>query len=229
MPYGRSRSNSTDSRYGSRPPRTLPPSRGGTGIMLKTASRTLTSMSSKHEQRQRSDEGLGQLALAQARRHELPDDGPNPREQQVARRPGGGDEDIVAARVAEVPRVDRHRLRPADERQPREERDQRKRDRADRIDVARRIQRHAPQHPRGRVAELVGRPGVRRLVHAERRHQHREADEDKDEIEPVRQTRQGTTQLGLRATGLRAPDPTNVGTGLVVMCRRPVALEPGRT
>ena len=90
------------------------------------------------------------------------------RQHQVAGRPGRRNQhELLPPVAAQVPDVDRHRLRPADERQVRDHRDQRKQDRADRIDVHGRIERHAAEQSRRRIAQPVRRPRVRRFVHRE--------------------------------------------------------------
>ena len=70
--------------------------------------------------------------------------------------------------------VDRHRLRPADQRHAADHRDQRKQHRADRIDVHERVERDAAEQPRRRIAQAIGGPRVRRLVHRQRKQQNDE-------------------------------------------------------
>jgi hypothetical protein len=77
----------------------------------------------------------------------------------------------------------RDRLCPPDQRKVRRHRQQRKQDRADRIDVRGRVQRHPSERPRRRIAKLVRRPRVRRLVNREGNDEESELDEDADEID----------------------------------------------
>ena len=63
------------------------------------------------------------------------------------------------------------------------DRQERQEDRADQIDVDQRIERHAAQTARRRIAEPVGGQGVRRFVNGERDQQHTEADGDAQEID----------------------------------------------
>ena len=93
--------------------------------------------------------------------------------------PASGDDREVAPRMPQVAHVHRHRLRPAEQRHARaQHRDQRKQDRADPVDVRERIQRQPAEHARGRVAQLVGRPRMRRLVHRQGQDQDDERRED---------------------------------------------------
>ena len=57
------------------------------------------------------------------------------------------------------------------------------------IDVHDRIQRHAAEQPRRRIAEPVRRPGVRRFVDRQREQEHDERDEDLREVVYARQGR----------------------------------------
>ena len=79
--------------------------------------------------------------------------------------------------------IDRHRLRPANQRHVGQHRDQRKQQRADRIDVHGRVERQPAQLARRRIAEPIRRPRMRRLVHRQRRDQHDELDENLGEID----------------------------------------------
>ena len=51
---------------------------------------------------------------------------------------------------------------------------QRQQDRPDRVDVHDRIQRHAPEQPRGGITEPLSGPGMRRLMDRERDEHDRE-------------------------------------------------------
>ena len=86
--------------------------------------------------------------------------------------------------MAELANVDGHRLRPADqEPQPRRHRHEWKQDRANRIRMHERIQRHAAQQPRRRIAESISGPRVRHLVDRQREQQHDERYEDLADVD----------------------------------------------
>ena len=78
---------------------------------------------------------------------------------------------------------DRHGLRPAEQRQPADRRNQRQQDRADRIDVDERVERHATEQARGRIAQAIGRPGVRSLVDRQRDDHDCEADQNRRKLQ----------------------------------------------
>ncbi|MCA1587098.1 MAG: hypothetical protein LC791_20815 [Acidobacteria bacterium] len=83
----------------------------------------------------------------------------------------------VSTRRAEVAHVDGHRFRPADEGEAGHHRNQRKEHGADRIHVHGRVQRQPSQQTSRRIAEAVGGPGVRGLMHRQRDQEHEERDE----------------------------------------------------
>ena len=64
-----------------------------------------------------------------------------------------------------------------------DDREQRKQDRADRIGVHDRVERHAPEQPRRRIAQPIGRPRVRHFVHRQGKQQDDERDEDLREVD----------------------------------------------
>ena len=111
-----------------------------------------------------------------------PDDDPQhrggtDRHQQIAGRSGGGDDhELLTPVPSQVLNADRHWLCPADQRKIGDHRQQRKHDRADRIHVHGGVHRHPSEQPRRRVAELVRRPRVRRLVNREGNHEESELD-----------------------------------------------------
>ena len=92
---------------------------------------------------------------------------------------------------AGVPHVHRHRLRPADERRAADHREQRKQHRADRIGVHDRVERHAAEQPRRRIAQPIGRPRMRHFVHRQREQQHDERDEDLREVDVQQEVSKG--------------------------------------
>ena len=96
-------------------------------------------------------------------------DGGKCRQRKVAGRPRSCDEDIVAPRVPQPSNVDRHRLRPSEQRHVCNERQQREQNRSDQIDVYQRIERDAAERSRGRVAQAVGATRVRSLVNGQRK------------------------------------------------------------
>ena len=120
--------------------------------------------------------------------------------------------------------VDRHRLRPADERRAADHRDQRKQHRADRIGVHDRIERDAAEQPRGRIAEPIGRPRMRHLVHGQRKQQNDERDEDLREVD----VQQGVTGYGRLAKNARTASatfaPTTAASSSRVARRTPARL-----
>ena len=82
--------------------------------------------------------------------------------------------------------------------------DQRKQQRADRIDMDGRIERQAAKLPRRRIAEPIRRPGMRRLVHRQRRDQHDENDENFGEIDVLH----GPNQKGITRSYLLSREAT---------------------
>ena len=88
------------------------------------------------------------------------------RQRHVRHRSGGGDHRHARPAGTQAGRVHRHRLAPAE---PRDE----QHERARRVEVALRVERHAPQPRRRVVTEALGRQGVRRLVE-------RDGDEQRD-------------------------------------------------
>ena len=140
----------------SNPARTLPPSSGGTGSMLNTASSTLSCNAVSSS---RADEVVQRHTRSP--RAEPKQDRGQRGEDEIARWPGRRNQhDISAASRHRADRADRHRLGPSDERKAAEHRDEREQDRADRIDVHRRVERHpaesqTPSDPR------EGRPTTR--------------------------------------------------------------------
>ena len=103
--------------------------------------------------------------------------------QHVTDRTSGGDDHEIAAWMPQVTEIHRHRLRPPDQRQVADRRNQRQQHGADPVDMDQRIQRDASQHPRGRIAELVGGPRVRGLVNRQRNEEYGEADGDGEWID----------------------------------------------
>ena len=70
-----------------------------------------------------------------------------------------------------------------EDRQPAEYRQQRQQDRADRVDVDQRIEGHAAEQARGRIAEAIGRPRVRSLVDRQRDDHDCEADQNRRKLQ----------------------------------------------
>ena len=139
------------------------------------------------------------------------------REHQIARRPGGRHQHVVAPRMPQLAHVDRHRLRPADQRRAGDHRDQRKHHRADRIGVHDRVQRDAAEQPRRRIAEAIGRPRMRHFVHRQRKQQDDEADENLREVD----VQQGVKGYGRLAKKARTASATFAPTdGRQLLARR---------
>ena len=166
MPYGRSRSNSPRSRCGS--------SAAEHVAAVERRNRHHVEHRQQHVDRQRMTRSAAidepTVPLAPARRS--PD---APRRRPPAAgccRARQRRRTRSRAAGAQVAHVDRHRLRPADQRQRRSS-----------IAISGnstcRSDRRAPagfsdtppEHPRRRIAQPVGRPGVRRLVNADERQQ----------------------------------------------------------
>src|SRR5262245_19933905 len=74
--------------------------------------------------------------------------------------------------------IDRHRLRPSDQRCPGNHRNQRKQHGADGVRMHQRVQRYAPEQSRGRIAKAIRGPCVRHLVDSQREEQNDERDEN---------------------------------------------------
>ena len=177
---GRSRRSARRDLRGSRPPSTLPPSSGGIGIMLNTASRTLSRSACAEQLCDRHRD----VRLAERHRRDrqnLQSDRDRDREHQVARRTGGRHQDVIAPLVPQPPDVDRHRLRPADQRRVGHHGDDRKDHRADEIRMHQRVERHPAEQPRRRIAQPIGRPRMRAFVHGQGKQQNDESDEDLSE------------------------------------------------
>ncbi len=84
--------------------------------------------------------------------------------------------------------------------------DQRKHDGADHIDVHGGIERHPAEQACGRIAEPIGRPGVRGFVNAEREHEDREADQNLGKVEVRQECVRLTHGSGaLRGAGANSP------------------------
>ena len=66
---------------------------------------------------------------------------------------------------------------------PLNDREQRQQDRADRVDMDDRVERHAAEQARGRIAEAIGRPGVRGLVDRQRDDHDCEADQNRRKLQ----------------------------------------------
>ena len=90
-------------------------------------------------------------------------------------------------------------------------------DRADRIGVHERVERDAAEQPRRRIAEPIGRPRVRRLVHRQRKQQNDERDEDLREVD----VQQGVTGYGRLAKNARTASATlRADDGRQLLARR---------
>jgi len=83
------------------------------------------------------------------------------RQNQVRCRTGQRDQRAVPFDIFEIPGIDRHRFAPA-------EMNQEKHKRPERVQVRYRIERQATLVFGGRISELVGCEGMRRLVETER-------------------------------------------------------------
>ena len=84
-------------------------------------------------------------------------------EEHVSDRTGGGDEEHVSARIAEIARIDGNGLGPA-EHERREHGCEREHAHAHGVDVGGGVQRKAAQHPRCGIAALERDPAVGYLV-----------------------------------------------------------------
>ena len=124
--------------------------------------------------------------------------------QEIAARARERDPDHVALRIAERAEIHRHGLRPAEDeadtarRGRAREHDERQNDRAEGVDVLRRIQRHAPHHPRRVVAELPGGVAMRGFMHRDRENQRNRADryELNDRIHGTEKSNSGAGKSG---------------------------------
>ena len=90
--------------------------------------------------------------------------------------------EAVAPDVPEMHRIDRHGFGPAEDGEIGKNRQKREDDRPHDIDVRHGIERDAPEHAGRGVAEAVRGPGVRALVHAQRKEEH---DENEDALADV--------------------------------------------
>jgi hypothetical protein len=100
---------------------------------------------------------------------------------EVGCRACGGHPEHVALGLAQVVEVDRHGLGPAEHEGGERERHDRQHDRAQPVDVLDRVQRHAPEHPGGGVAEAPRHVAVRGFVQRDREDHGQRVDEDCDE------------------------------------------------
>ena len=92
-------------------------------------------------------------------------EGSDDRQGDVHRGAGGGDQHHAAARVAQRPEIDRHRLGVAEqEGRAREQQQRGQDDGAERVDMAERVEADAPLPRRRFVAEEAGDVSVRGLV-----------------------------------------------------------------
>lgn len=118
-------------------------------------------------------------ADAQVAHRALDDEQRDEREEgrhEVGKRPCERDEDIVAARLLEVARVDDDGLGPA-------EAHEEQHDEADRVDVRSRVQRQAPHEERRPVAQGNGDARMRVLVDDHRDDQARDAGDEVEQVE----------------------------------------------
>ena len=151
------------------PRRTRPPSSGGMGSRLKTASNTLIKIPACAMSAIQCRPGLLPLTCSNRREHAAPEQrheyiggGPGQRHHIIARR--GLRSTLVATGTGFAqPNSGR-----ADGQQ-----DAGHQHRADRIDVPQRIQTQAPEHLGGAVAEVSGHPAVRHFMQGDRK-QHRD-------------------------------------------------------
>src|SRR5215472_5132648 len=104
------------------------------------------------------------------------------RQQKIARRPRQRYQDVVPLVVLKIARRHRSRLRPPDQRPVIHQRNQRHQHRPEGIQVLHRIQRHPPEHPRRRITQPPRRPGMRTLMHAERKNQRHNLEKDQNNI-----------------------------------------------
>src|SRR5690606_12747521 len=102
-------------------------------------------------------------------------EGENDRQRKVDRHPRERDENVPPPVAPEVPRIDRHRLRPPeDEAAGQHQQDRGNEDATDRIDVRNRVQRQPPQHRRRRVPLATRHPPVRYFVEHDREDENRQ-------------------------------------------------------
>lgn len=118
-------------------------------------------------------------ADAQVAHRALDDEQGDEREEgrhEVGKRPCERDEDVVAARLLEVARVDDDGLGPA-------EAHEEQHDEADRVDVRGRVHRQAPHEERRPVAQGNGDARMRVLVDDHRDDQARDAGDEVEQVE----------------------------------------------
>ncbi len=92
-------------------------------------------------------------------------------------RPGDGNQNRIAARVAQVARIEWNRLGPTDKRRIKQNRHHNQQ-RAQRIEMRERIEREAALSLRGVVAQFVGGVGVHELVDRDGDHEGHENIDD---------------------------------------------------
>ncbi len=114
---------------------------------------------------------------------------------EVRSRPGEGDEDLAVAAIAEHRRVDRRRLRPAEQQPARQEGGDHEEQPADRVEMDDGIERQPAEHLGRPVPEPVRDEGVGELVDRER---HEQEDRDQDDRAGVDGTGASGTVAGTR-------------------------------
>ena len=157
-PNGSRRATATAAGLGSIATRMRPPSSGGNGNRLNTASMTLR-ISALRKLSASHCAQFGQVA------YDVECQACDDRERNVDGGPGGGHQDGISTRMPQRAEIDRHRPRVAEQhRRAQQQQHAGQQDRAKRIDVPDRIQTDTPKAPGGIVAQAVRDKAVRGFV-----------------------------------------------------------------